>query len=412
MPPAKKKRAAASRHSLIRSGTRTRHAPPAEATGQAEVTAPLPGSMPHVAVPGATTSAVPPISAIVAELLVQMRAEGLVLRQPAPQQTSPPQPVATVGPPQSPPGGMVQHMPQPVSTAGPTPAVSQGPMLPTVGSPPPSVTLLPPAASMGLAVPPLSEQAMLQLAGTPAPLNIDLGTPPMLSVSRPLDVNVDIRTRQKIWAEQYVEFGSLLQNKGSEQFDVTVQANTLALVPKTKPVAIKSMDQWNWAHQIFVTIVVQARPELAGPLMKYANIVQHIARKAGDQAAMHYDTNFRKWRQTAPHLLPYDQANSELYLEALTYNVFRRGQPNQPTSGNQSGHNGQSQAKICFAFQKKGVCNRANCVFKHVCKACGGPHSFRKCSKSEAHPSVAVSSSNSSARPTITAKNPKPHQAN
>ncbi|OWF49933.1 hypothetical protein KP79_PYT25711 [Mizuhopecten yessoensis] len=74
----------------------------------------------------------------------------------------------------------------------------------------------------------------------------------------------------------------------------------------------------------------------------------HIAQKAGDQTAVNYDVNFRKWRQTAPHLLPYNQANSELYQEALTSNIFRRNGSNKSSQPNQSGQQGQSQPKICF----------------------------------------------------------------
>ncbi|OWF39199.1 hypothetical protein KP79_PYT25200 [Mizuhopecten yessoensis] len=391
MPPGRRKRAAAARHTLI----------PKRETEEVGV---QPGPT-AVQLPG--TNAVPPISAIVADLLVQMRAEGLVLRQPA-QLPVPSgaftQPTAAAGSAEQTDADMFQRgnqEEQPMFLAqannasllqSSAPTVSAQyevtPQLPVAGQGPShlSAAARPDSASASFLV----EQAMNNITGTPAH---DISTPIMSSVSRPLDMHVDTRTKQKIWADQYVDFGSLLSTNGSEQFNITVTDNTLALIPKTKPVAIKSMDHWISAFQVFVTVVVQAKPELAGPLMKYANIIQHISRKAGDLAANHYDVNFRKCRQAAPHQLPFDQVNQELFLEAMTYNLARKGQPSQ--NEHEQGHaQGKStQGKVCFAFQRKGVCNRQHCVFKHLCKTCGGPHSFRKCSKTDNYAQVPSSGS-------------------
>ena len=65
-------------------------------------------------------------------------------------------------------------------------------------------------------------------------------------------------------------------------------------------------------------MAIKVKPVLAVPLMKYANIVQRIAQKNCDIAAITYDINFRKWRQASPDLLPFDQPNNELFLEAMT----------------------------------------------------------------------------------------------
>ena len=70
------------------------------------------------------------------------------------------------------------------------------------------------------------------------------------SISRPLDINIDIRQNLKIWADQFVDFGTLLQNRPSYQYDISFVSNTLSLIPKTKPIVIQSMDIWNTAFQI------------------------------------------------------------------------------------------------------------------------------------------------------------------
>lgn len=374
MPPTKRKRpirAAAQQHSLIR----RQAAQSAEPEEESVPLAPTALDRPTTGVDVPPAPAMPPISAIVAELLQQMKAEGLVLR--------------------GQPTELVNNMAVPTTAVA---AVQQGINLPTLEEPSPIQHRHtgPPTAAAGSAAQlqqarpsneqsgtHLMDQAIMDITGTPARM-------PISSISRPLDVHVDIRIKQKIWLGQYVEFGSLLTNKSSEQFDITIHANTLALIPKAKPVAIKSMEQWTSAFQIFVTILTQTNPELAGPLMKHANTVQHISRKAGDQAAIAYDVTFRKWKQDAPQLR-YDEINQELFLEAMTSNISRKGHGGSHQSGQQSG---QSRDKVCFAFQRKGVCNRQHCSFKHVCKSCGGPHSFRKCSKTDAQAATTGNGSN------------------
>ncbi|XP_033757975.1 uncharacterized protein LOC117340318 [Pecten maximus] len=216
------------------------------------------------------------------------------------------------------------------------------------------------------------------------------------SISRPLDSCVDARVKEKIQADQYIEFGALINTNKSENFNITVQANTLSLVPKNKAMPIKTLDQWQSAFQIFVTVLTQAKPTMAAALMKYAHTIQTIAKRAGDAAAIGYDMMFRKWRQANPDSLPWDQVVSELYLEAMTStnNNKRANISNQSSS--------QSQGKICYAFRNKGFCNKTNCSFQHTCKICKGPHSFRKCTKSNsgASQSSTASTGGNKSKPT------------
>ncbi|XP_041375531.1 serine-rich adhesin for platelets-like [Gigantopelta aegis] len=208
-----------------------------------------------------TTTTGPGVSAIAAEVIRQLKEEGLVLRQ-AP------------------------------SATGTSPAaakdVRSGPRFGEVIS-------TAPAPSTSQEQPTFITGAIEQLTSTAAQGRDDYSINGLNgSISRPLDINVDVRHKEKIWSDQFVDFGQLLQNRPIDEFDISFQTNTFSLIPKSRPVPIRSMDVWNSAFQIYVTIVVKTRPDLAVSLMKYANIVQRL---------------------------------------------------------------------------------------KHVCKACGGPHSFRKCSK-------------------------------
>lgn len=354
-----------------------------------------PNTVPSSNIPVVSTATVttppvfPGVAELAAEMLRQMKADGLVMQASAPS-TDP-------------------QLSQASSTTAQIPAVLSRPTslvaTSTVTAAPELATMQPTASAS--TEPSFGISALANLTGTPA-LNTSESLP-LNSISRPLDVNVDIRLKQKIWAEQFVDFGALVQTKQTETYELTMDANNLALIPKSRAVPIRSMEQWNLAFQIFVTIVVQGKPELAAPLMKYAHIVQHIGKRAGDQAAIMYDINFRKWRQASPHLLPYDQANTELYLEAMTSQSAFGAKTNK---GSNKGSNGQSspsapQNKVCYAFQKKGACNRPNCWFKHACRDCGGNHSFRKC-----HGNKVDSSHNSSSNVQSSGGKPKSTNTN
>jgi hypothetical protein len=47
--------------------------------------------------------------------------------------------------------------------------------------------------------------------------------------------------------------------------------------------------------------------------MKYADIIQNLARRSCDVAAYIYDRTYRKWREHDYESLPWDQVNNELY---------------------------------------------------------------------------------------------------
>ncbi|XP_033732850.1 uncharacterized protein LOC117322188 [Pecten maximus] len=368
MPPTRPSRKAKERHALVRPGRRQRATNISEDIEE-QVT--IVGNSPNQDTASASSAlialppspAIPGVSELAAEMLRQMKADGLIMRSANLMGPTVPVPATSTAP---------QTHTTPQATMSHSSTAREG--LTSVERP----------EQVGVAISDVNSstfatEAISSLTGTPA---LNSNNFSMNSISRPLDVNVDIRLKQKIWAEQFVEFGALVQVKHNETYELTMEANNLALVPKSRPVPIRTMDQWNAAFQVFVTIVVQGKPELAAPLMKYAHIVQHIAKKAGDQAAIVYDSNFRKWRQANPHLLPYEQANTELYLEAMTSQAAFGARSNKgyTKSQNQSQSGSSTQQHmVCYAFQKKGSCNRANCWFKHACRDCGGNHSFRKC---------------------------------
>jgi hypothetical protein len=78
---------------------------------------------------------------------------------------------------------------------------------------------------------------------------------------------------------------------------------------------------WLSAFHIFVSIYSEKYPKETGSLMKYADIIQTLARRSCDVAAYIYDRTCREWREHHYERLPWDQVNNELYSEAMSLSL-------------------------------------------------------------------------------------------
>lgn len=374
MPPTRRK--AARQHRFIRERPLPVNNANQEQTDQLPGPSGVPGTttsqLATVALPSdaAALATAPVISAIVRQVIEQMRAEGLAIQNQRPPQAAVPSATVTSATVTSAAEQVTrnvesetnatepQRRPTAVSTETPTPS----PEMPLT---------FPQAGLSNISIGGTVDRAAQNLTGGNSARGFS-----SRSISRSLDVGIDEKIRQKIVEDQYVEFAHLIHQKtSSEQFDIKMQNNTLAIIPKTRSASLKTLDQWNSAFHIFVSIIVQSRPHEAASLMKYAHTIQTISKRAGDAAALYYDVEFRKWRQEAAQDLPWEQVHPELYLEAMTMGGSRK------TNNGNTQHTGTSGSKICYSFQNRGYCNRPNCTFRHCCKQCGGNHSFRKCTK-------------------------------
>ena len=114
--------------------------------------------------------------------------------------------------------------------------------------------------------------------------------------------------------------------------------------------------------------------------MKYADIIQTLARRSCDVAAYIYDRTYREWREHDYESLPWDQVNNELYSEAMSLGLkikFDNLSKNIkslpfPVSGAPQ----RSSNKYCYSFNNNnGRCERGlNCKYPHVCEKCGRAH--------------------------------------
>ena len=194
----------------------------------------------------------------------------------------------------------------------------------------------------------------------------------------PLASRISDKIQSKIWANEYVDFGTLLQRSyaNDSKYNFIVQASpsadrpVISLEPAQKPKRIATIHQWLTAFQTFVAIYTVQFPNDAPALMKYSETVRDLAAKNAHWR--YYDENFRFLRQKA--LFPWDQIHWELWLQAHHMNRAA------PSVSSESSHKNSRQAFLtgfCWKFHRGDKCS--GCNFKHECFKCGNRHPANQC---------------------------------
>ncbi|MEW8339813.1 MAG: hypothetical protein AB2708_08185 [Candidatus Thiodiazotropha taylori] len=144
-----------------------------------------------------------------------------------------------------------------------------------------------------------------------------------VSMARPLDLGIDSKIKGKIWANQFVDLHTLLPSKRKERLELVDNGDGVIRCKKSNSGSITSIDHWLEAFHVFVAIYTAKYPTEAPSLMRHTNIVQKLAKQAGDEAALFYDEQFRLWREDQPELLPWGMISSELQNEALAMGISK-----------------------------------------------------------------------------------------
>ena len=162
-------------------------------------------------------------------------------------------------------------------------------------------------------------------------------TPLFSSVAIPFGSAVSDKLKSKIWANEFVHLGALLQTAvQQERFTVGLSATSngnkpqITLAPASRasaPRKLKSIQQWVTAFHYFFAIYCQTFAVDSAALLKYCEIVRAIANKNGNWP--YYDEQFRYLRQSAPDRYRWEEVQWELWLEATSVNL-----PIRPQRGN------------------------------------------------------------------------------
>ena len=226
-----------------------------------------------------------------------------------------------------------------------------------------------------------------------------------LSASLPIDSQLSAKIKEKIWNEEFVDFGSLLSNSVHDKYQISVQNTdtgapaSFCLEPVSRPKKIMSIEVWQQAFNIFVGVYTQKHPHEAPALMKYGQTIRDLA--ASGQNWRFYDENFRFLRRAQANLVPWGSIHAELWLRSQ-FPVKTQSTHYQPTGVPKSG-GPPVPSGFCFKFHRGQFCSAINCAFKHTCFKCKkGAHSASKCNfraptgKSNANSDRPTKSSNTS----------------
>ena len=226
------------------------------------------------------------------------------------------------------------------------------------------------------------------------------------SSALPVDARVSEKLKSKIWANEYIDFGSLLVNPLFEnKYHVTFQNPPRGLTPSlslesvVKPKRINSIEVWDKAFRIFVGVFTQRYPHEAPCLMKYSEIVHDLAVRG--QNWRFYDENFRFLRQSNVSSYSWGHVNWELWLRSQPYQGRQRtiDQSSVP-SQSRSGPYLHIPRGFCYKFHKGVACS--GCAFKHTCFKCDGTHRASSCNfrpSPDRRPTKSVPSTAKSANP-------------
>jgi hypothetical protein len=201
-----------------------------------------------------------------------------------------------------------------------------------------------------------------------------------------LGSKVSLKTKEKIWAGQFLEFGELLGEQQSADMTLTIsQSGNVSMSAQGKMKPITSFTQWQLAFTTFVAIHSERFPSETPALMKYLDTVRELAlRYPSGLAWRYYDENFRQARQV--NHVSWAKLHMEIYVKATT--LFGAHSPQTSAT-----HNSQNSRRIgtrflnkpgfCWSFNKGQPCAASPCLHKHACQQCHGAHPSIQCTKKD-----------------------------
>lgn len=124
---------------------------------------------------------------------------------------------------------------------------------------------------------------------TSRPVSLNSGNPSQFGrstdlsggTSIPLGTHVTQQTKEKIWADDYIELRSLLSTEvASDPWSITLAPSTIALRSNYNNSQHKkpplSFHEWTEAFHIYTTIYVQKFPQEAQNMIKYMSQIREL----------------------------------------------------------------------------------------------------------------------------------------
>ncbi|XP_044177802.1 uncharacterized protein LOC114950289 [Acropora millepora] len=204
------------------------------------------------------------------------------------------------------------------------------------------------------------------------------------SIGVPLGSRLSARLKNKIWAEEFVTFGSLLDTSPNlDKFALSItspnagngsQTPNFTFEPVNNTKKLTSIYEWVSAFHTFVAVYCEKFLRETPNLMQFCETVRDIAARGGDWN--YYSEQFRYLRQGNPPKYPWGVMHWELWHRAMTFRAksryFATDKPGSGFRGKQPMVRG-----VCFTFNAGRPC--AGCRYAHNCSKCGGRHAATSC---------------------------------
>ncbi len=176
--------------------------------------------------------------------------------------------------------------------------------------------------TLALQVSPITGEAHSHITGEPTANVAPSAVPTQVFLSSCLPINsrISAKLKEKIWSEEYIDFGVLLSNPVTDKYQISLHNSdtrllaSLCLEPVSKPKRILNIEAWQQAFYIFVGVYAQKYLHEAPALMKYEHTICDLA--ALGQNWLFYNENFRYLRQTQIGSLPWGTVHGELWLHS------------------------------------------------------------------------------------------------
>ena len=203
---------------------------------------------------------------------------------------------------------------------------------------------------------------------------------------RPIDLKVTEKTRQKIWADQYIDLAILLDSQIHPEVGLTIISDPgepIKFGPSKQNKVIGNLGQWCSAFEIFITVYCQKHPHALSPLMTYMNSIKTLSHRGGDYLT--YDQEFRYMRESMN--LAWESIHTNLWLDCRDSGKNKSKNSSNNNSDNfraKSSNSKPFQGKkhpfgFCFRYHSFGKCGRQNCKFNHKCYECEESHPISRC---------------------------------
>ena len=208
---------------------------------------------------------------------------------------------------------------------------------------------------------------------------------------------LDTKIKNKIWAGQYVELGSLIpRNEYASTVHMAYAPASISQVSLT-PTRAKQPNnfaEWLSWFSIYASVYCEQHPAQAPQLFTYISRIQNLSfRRPISYVWRAYDECFRRVKAFSPGLpwhIIQDQIlrdAEDLAAAAARNQSFRRA-ANNNNNNNQSGtnarHEGQrgDKSAVCFDYNDiNKPCKRPVCKFPHKCSKCHNNHPAYQCKR-------------------------------